>query len=1082
MMPSPCPSDVALDRYAAGVLSEAEAQTIDLHLAGCAACLSRLDALAGRPDSLVAALRRPGGSTGPDNPALAQAVAAVLNDVAPTQAGAAPGPEAGAVLSGYRVLEELGRGGMGRVYRALHPRLGQEVALKVLHPGMDSAPILARFEAERQTLARMDYPHIARILDGGATEDGRPFFVMELVHGCTLTDYCDEHRLDVRRRLELFATVCRAVQHAHQKGVIHRDLKPSNVLVAEYEGVAVPKVIDFGVARAIEGRSTAATEVGMVVGTPEYMSPEQADLQSQDIDTRSDIYSLGVLLYELLTGDTPLARQRVREAPLLEVLRAIREEEPPAPSTRLLAAETLVEVAAQRSSDPGRLARQVRGELDWIVMKCLEKERNRRYETANALALDLQRYLADEPVFACPPSTAYRVRKFVRRHKGPVLASALVLLVLVGGIIGTTWGMLRAKKAEVEARGAETEALEAQGRAAADRDLAREAEADTRAFSDFLVADVLAAPRPAGLQLGQGRDITLARALEHAEEGLAKRFADRPLAEATARHALGVTWRNLAKYPRAEGHLRRALALRLRLLGPEHRDTLNTQNSLGVLLTEMDRAAEAVPLLQKVLEAKRAQLGPDDSDTLLFQTNLGRALAMAGRPAEALPLLNDAWDRARGNPRVSPDRKVTILFNLGRAYRSAGRPADAVPFAEQAHQLARTQLGPEDQGTVNAMFLLALLYRETGKKADAQPLLQEALRQKRSRLGEDHPGTLRTLEGLALSYYDEKRLPEAIKLFEEVLRLREARFGAEDPASFTSVDYLAECYRQVGRHADAVRLLDIGLKLARLKYGPEDARTLGILFRKGLLLSLMGQHAEGLPLLEEAHALHKAKLGADHRETLLLLDNLGDAYRRAGRSAKARRAYEECITLKSSKFGPQEVTTQSTMTKLANLHDERGEHDRAEPWRRRVVAACRVRNDDGVRLANALANLGWSLLQGRKCVEAEPVLRESLALRQRKEAEGWRLASTRRMLGAALAGQRKFRAAEPLLLAGQRGLVEHEAKIPDSARKRQLTEAFEGLIQLYDAWGKKEEAAKWRNEWEAHKKKQSGAKADEESG
>ncbi len=345
----------------------------------------------------------------------------------------------GAVIGPYKLLQQLGEGGMGAVFMAEQTQpVQRKVALKVIKPGMDSRQVLARFEAERQALALMDHPNIARVLDAGATESGLPYFVMELVKGVPITRYCDERRLTPRQRLELFVPVCRAVQHAHQKGIIHRDLKPSNVLVALYDGQPVPKVIDFGVAKATGPKLTERTlftEFGQVVGTLEYMSPEQAELNQLDVDTRSDVYSLGVLLYELLTGTTPLGHGRLREAPLLEVLRLIREEEPPRPSTRLSTAEHLPSIAASRGVEPRKLSGLVRGELDWVVMKCLEKDRDRRYETATGLAGDIERYLADEPVQACPPSAWYRFRKLARRNKGALAAAvAAALVVLLAGV------------------------------------------------------------------------------------------------------------------------------------------------------------------------------------------------------------------------------------------------------------------------------------------------------------------------------------------------------------------------------------------------------------------------------------------------------------------------------------------------------------------------------------------------------------------------------------------------------------------------------------------------------------------------
>jgi serine/threonine protein kinase/Flp pilus assembly protein TadD len=357
----------------------------------------------------------------------------------------------GTVIGPYKLIQEIGEGGMGTVWMAQQTApIKRLVALKVIKPGMDSKQVLARFEAERQALALMDHPSIARVLDAGTAPGGRPFFVMELVKGVPLTRYCDEHRLTPKQRLELFIPVCQAIQHAHQKGVIHRDIKPSNVLVALYDGKPVPKVIDFGIAKATGQQLTEHTLVtgfGAVVGTLEYMSPEQAELNQLDIDTRSDIYSLGVLLYELLTGSTPLERKRLKEAALLEMLRVIREEEPPRPSMRLSTTEELPSVAANRGLEPKKLSSLVRGELDWIVMKALEKDRNRRYETANALASDVQRYLADEAVHACPPSAWYRLRKLARRNKVPLLTAAVIAVTLVSGTVVSAWQALRATEA-----------------------------------------------------------------------------------------------------------------------------------------------------------------------------------------------------------------------------------------------------------------------------------------------------------------------------------------------------------------------------------------------------------------------------------------------------------------------------------------------------------------------------------------------------------------------------------------------------------------------------------------------------------
>src|SRR5262245_8149296 len=449
----------------------------------------------------------------------------------PRPTSAEPLPQRpGVVVGPYKLLQQIGEGGMGTVFMAEQTQpVQRRVALKIIKPGMDSRQVIARFEAERQALALMDHPHIARVFDAGTTDGGRPYFVMELVKGVPITTYCDEHHLTPRERLELFVPVCQAVQHAHQKGIIHRDLKPSNVLVALYDGKPVPKVIDFGIAKATGPKlteKTLFTEFGAIVGTLEYMSPEQAELNQLDIDTRSDIYALGVLLYELLTGTTPLEKKRLKVGALLESLRIIREEEPPRPSARLSTTEELPSIAVKRGLEPKKLSGLVRGELDWIVMKCLEKDRDRRYETANGLARDLERYLHDEPVLACPPSAWYRFCKFARRNKPALATAGLVALVLILGALISTWQAVRATHAEelagkrLEAEKGERErAVEAEGEAqrAAQR-LGREKRQAQISLSTFLLDKGLDRCEQGEVGLGM---LWLARSLEKAPDDAA---------------------------------------------------------------------------------------------------------------------------------------------------------------------------------------------------------------------------------------------------------------------------------------------------------------------------------------------------------------------------------------------------------------------------------------------------------------------------------------------------------------------------------------------------------------------------------
>jgi serine/threonine protein kinase len=698
---------------------------------------------------------------------------------------AATAEKAGDRIGRYKLLQQIGEGGCGLVYMAEQEEpVRRRVALKVIKLGMDTKTVIARFEAERQALAMMDHPNIAKVLDAGATDTGRPYFVMELVRGIKITDYCDEHNLSTKDRLELFIQVCHAVQHAHHKGVIHRDLKPSNILVASNDGVPVPKVIDFGISKATQGRltdQTLFTAFEQFIGTPAYMSPEQAELTMQDVDTRTDIYSLGVLLYELLTGTTPFDAQQLLASGLDAMRRTIREQEPVRPSTKF---STMLEreqtsAAKHRHTEAVKLIHLLRGDLDWIVMKCLEKDRARRYETANGLAKDLQRYLTDEPVVARPPSKLYRLQKLVRRNKLFFAAVGAVAVTLILGLAGSTWEYLKERDAR---QNAVTEAAKA------------------NAVSGFL-QDLIGSGDP---DFQNGSNYTVRQLLDDYSVSLTNQLAGQPEVEATLRQVMGWTYYRLGLLSKSETNLQRAVALRriahvppttnsllaqhflarllltqrkweeaakliletwqarAQLLGPTNEYTIASKSIYAGALMEGGRLQEAEKLQREVLLDNEKVLGPDAFDTICSLGSLGQTLTLRGDNAQAERCFTEALRRFKQTGHEDLQDALTCLKELAMTRLLQGYPADAVKLLTNALPRATQALSSDHYITLQIQRVLARAYAEVGQLNDAESLCKQALDvQRRTKANQEGQGAARTQLYLGRILVEQGKLVEA---------------------------------------------------------------------------------------------------------------------------------------------------------------------------------------------------------------------------------------------------------------------------------------------------------------------------------
>jgi eukaryotic-like serine/threonine-protein kinase len=839
-------------------------------------------------------------------------------------------PPPGEMRVGHYTLDRrLGEGGMGEVWSAeQHEPIRRTVALKLVKPGMDSAAVLYRFEQERQVLARMNHPNIAHVLEAGQTESGRPYFVMELVDGMPIARYCNSRGLPLRSRLELFAQVCAAVQHAHQKGVIHRDLKPSNVLVAEVDGQPVPKVIDFGIAKAVGEvpADASPTVVGLgVLGTVEYMAPEQAEPGRPDVDTRADVYSLGALLYELLAGRPPLSPDELRPIPFAEALRRVREDTPPRPSARLAG-----------SSVEAGLAATLRLELDWVVMKALEKDRERRYATASELAADLRRYLDDEPVTARPPGRGYRLRKFVRRNRWPVAAAILVALAVAGGASAATAGWVTATRAEKSAETARADAVdqrrlaevkaEAAIRSAA---VAREASKTTEDVLECVSHFVFSPGGPVGMIGARGRDPTLRQVLDNAVLVVAKDFAGRPAIEARVRHWIAQSYLVLGEPARAIEQLRLVARMDESIPPADPAEPHFVLVHLATAYLHDGRTPDAIKLLAKATPAAMASMGPDHPVALAARSALGMAYEFDGRSAEAIavlePVVSD-YARVRG-PRQVDTRNATNLLAL--AYSRVGREKDA-------DRLIRSIA--DDPNDLNALCVAAAAHQNAGRPDRAIEIYRRVLPVCEAKLGPLHPGTLETMAALGGSCIEAGRVAEGIKHLETAGEQIEKAFGRDHPLALRATASLADGYVQAGRPARAAELLERTVPQCRDKFGPAHEDTLGATTHLAVAYNRLGRAREGVELLEKAIPPATAALGSKHPRVLVANAAMAAGLTRSGRPADAMKLLTTVDAACREALAASHPIAISVRMQTAKAHEGLGQPDQAVPLWQEVVA------------------------------------------------------------------------------------------------------------------------------------------------
>jgi serine/threonine protein kinase/Flp pilus assembly protein TadD len=970
------------------------------------------------------------------------------------QAKIAPESFIGTTIGPYKLLEVIGEGGMGVVYKAeQRSPIQRIVALKLIKLGMDTRQVIARFESERQALALMNHPNVAAVYDAGATETGRPYFVMEYVAGAPITIFCDRHRQTTRQRLELFLQACDAVQHAHTKAIIHRDLKPGNLLVTLQNDRPVVKVIDFGIAKATAQRlteQTVFTETGQMVGTPEYMSPEQAELHPIDVDTRSDIYSLGVVLYELLAGALPFDAATLRQAAYAQIQAIIREAEPPRPSTRYSSMEgaTAAKVAESRGTHPSSLQRELRGELEWIPLKAMRKDRTRRYHTAIELASDIHNYIQNRPLTAGPESAKYRFAKFVKRNKGPVIATTAIASVLIAGIIGTTIGFIGQSRqraiADQQRAAAEQQRLAAeQQRAEAVRqtDIAQ-------AVTDFQTRMFESADPDKLL----GDKITVVQVMTSAAQELdGGSLKDQPGVEAAVRRTLGSTLTQLGRFADAEPNLLRSLELCRQSPAADQSNVADALAKLGELKRLQGDYDKAESLLRESLQLRRTASPSGDKATANTLDRLGAVLRDRGRFKEAHGICREALDLSQKC--WPPDHAVIgqRLNNLAMVLERLGRLSDAEPLYRRAFEIARNTHPMNHPATTTAMSNYAGVLADLGRYAEAEPLLRQALAAERQTLPSTHPQIAFTLGNLALVVHRCGRSAEGEPLCREAIDIRRKSLPAGHPLIGESLGYLGLILVAQGKLDDAKLVMQESLEITRAALPPGHPKISERLSILAKVYIEKGAYGEAETLLREGLDIRRKALGADHRDVGMSLHNLALVLEREGKLSEAEIASRQALDIVQRAQPPGHPDIARNKMGLAAILRGEQELAEAESLLRDAVEINRAKLAPGnTEIGMSLSDLAWVLRLEGKYVDAARVAREAMvALEAATGTDHWLYACARAHLGRSLVELVQYKEAETELLEAERVLRRTAA-----TRQSAYADSRAALADLYARWEK----------------------------